>query len=591
VLPAAPFARFDDVRPGRERAWSFAEPLGVLRADELDEVVPVLEAVDEAARRGQWATGWLAYEAGAALDPALAHRRPDVPYAWFALWGRRVRVPSLIDGAAEPPQRASGTDLAVTTTPARHRCAVEAIVDAIAAGDVYQVNLTAGVDGPAADPLGLARTMAAAQRGGHHALVVSDGHAVVSASPELFLARRGPWLLSRPMKGTAARGRWAEHDGAAAAALLASEKDRAELVMIVDLVRNDLGRVAVPGTVRADREPRLEAYPTVWQLTARVAARARPGTGLVDVLRATFPPGSVTGAPKVAACRIIAALEGAPRGVYCGAVGWVGPGERARFNVAIRTAVVDLAAGRLRYGAGGGITADSDAGREWAELRQKALVLASGPADGVFETLRVTPRRGAVRASRHLGRLAAAARRWCLPFDGIAARACLDEAVAATSEPSRLRLELHPDGRLRAVAAPLPPRREPVRLVVDDEPVDQDDPRASWKLLDRDRFARRLARHPGVDDVVLVNRRGELVETTTANLLVRVGGRWCTPPLDSGCLPGVGRAVLLDAGRVHERVLTPADLEAASAVAVVSSLRGIRRAALVAAGTARPVPA
>jgi para-aminobenzoate synthetase/4-amino-4-deoxychorismate lyase len=370
----APPVRFDDLRAGR--SFACPEPEAVLRAASVGEVLPVLEEVERATAAGRWAYGCLAYEAAPGLDADLVAHGPrpgDPPLAWFAVGGPPVAVEPVRPG---PPVPASWRP---DRTDAEHARAVDAVRACIAAGDTYQCNLTDRLRTTLpGTPEQLYAALAGRQAGAFHAWLDLGEHVVVSASPELFVEWSGDALVTRPMKGTAARGGTPAEDTAAAERLLASAKDRAENLMIVDLLRNDLSRIARTGSVVVPSLFDLEAYPTVWQLTSEVVATARPGTTLVALLRALFPSGSVTGAPKVSTMRLIRELEPTPRGVYCGAIGVVGPPEsglRARFSVPIRTAVVHRASGEAVYGAGGGIVWDSDPAAERAELLAKAAVL------------------------------------------------------------------------------------------------------------------------------------------------------------------------------------------------------------------------
>ncbi|TDP96505.1 aminodeoxychorismate synthase component I [Labedaea rhizosphaerae] len=369
-------ARFDDLQTGT--VLGFAGARSLLEAHRPDEVPLVLDAVDRATRSGKWAAGFLAYEAAAGLDPAFAVHPgvPGLPLAWFSLHDGPVELPAL---------RPGGDGRALDWVPAwsapRFEAEVEAVRSRIAAGEVYQVNLTtrmtARFDGPVT---GFYRDLALAQRGAYNAFLDAGRFSVASASPELFFELRGDEVLLRPMKGTAPRGRTPAEDQALAAALVASPKERAENVMIVDLVRNDIARVAASGSVRVPSLLRVERYPTVLQLTSDVTARLVPHTSLTDLFRAVFPCGSITGAPKISAMRLIRELEPWPRGVYCGAIGYVAPPTapvRARFSVAIRTAVVDTETGHAEYGTGAGITWGSDPAAEFAEVMGKTAVLGS----------------------------------------------------------------------------------------------------------------------------------------------------------------------------------------------------------------------
>ena len=304
-------------------------------------------------------------------------------------------------------------------TAQEHAARVDAVRAAIAEGETYQCNLTTRLRSRfTGDAFGLYGELAHRQRGGHHAFLDLGRHTVVSASPESFITWEGDWLRTAPMKGTAPRGRSPQQDRAAREALRASEKDRAENVMIVDLLRNDLARVCDPGSVQVSDLLRAEAYPTLWQLTSTVQGRPRDDVGLVEVLEALFPCGSITGAPKLSTMALIAELEDAPRGAYCGALGWIAPGPRARFNVAIRTVTIDSADGSAVYGAGGGVTWASTAEAEYEELLVKAAVLPTGTREpfALLETFAVEG--GVARnLAAHLERLLDSAALVRIPVD------------------------------------------------------------------------------------------------------------------------------------------------------------------------------
>jgi para-aminobenzoate synthetase/4-amino-4-deoxychorismate lyase len=434
------------------------------------------------------------------------------------------------------------------------------------------------------DPFLLYRDLALGQRGAYNAHLDLGRFAVASASPELFFERRGDAVLLRPMKGTERRGRDRDEDRRLAHRLRSSPKELAENVMIVDLMRNDIGRIAEIGSVDVPALFTVERYETVLQLTSDVTARLRPGTGLVELFRALFPCGSVTGAPKASSMEIIRSLEPDPRGVYCGAIGLVGPPDapvRARFSVAIRTAVVDASSGEAVYGTGSGITWGSEAPAEHAEVLAKAAVLAARPREfELLETMRHDPEHGLRNRDRHLQRLAISAEHLGFRFHPATARRVLDARLA--DEPAaRVRVRLRRDGSLAVDVEALPALSTgPVLLAVDDDPVD---PREAWlyhKTSMREPYDERRNRRPDVDDVVMVNTRGELTEATRASLALELDGQWWTPPVESGCLPGVERARLLDLGVLRERVLRREDLYRAAGLAVTSSLRGWRAAEL-----------
>lgn len=586
-------ARFDDLSPGRERAFRFAEPVGVVEARRPDEVEGAISAAASAAERGFWVGGYVAYEAAPGLDPHLVTRVAsdedpfaDLPLVWFALFERKDDVTVL-----EPAEAgdADGSPWRPSVDRARYDAAIERIRRLIGSGETYQVNHTLRLRARiAGNERGLYRDLALAQRGGFAAYLNLGRYRVLSASPELFFRIDGERITTRPMKGTAGRGRWPEEDEAIAAALVASEKERAENAMIVDLLRNDLGRIARPGSVGVTAMFEPERYETVWQLTSTVVAELFPRTPLIEPFRALFPSGSVTGAPKVAAMRYIAALEDSPRGVYCGAVGYLAPagvGEpTANFNVGIRTVALDTDSGTAEYGVGGGITFDSSAAAEFHEVLAKAKILtAARPSFDLFETLRHDRSRGFHHLNEHLERLGASARYFGFRFAMEDALAAMKEAADdAPGDRLLVRVSLSRDGAVAAEASELGPEPDrPVRVALDTEPVDPSNVWLFHKTTRRAPYERRRARRPDVDDVVLVNTRGEVTESTIANLAVLLDGTWVTPPLDAGLLPGTYRSVLLREGRLVERPVTEAQLRTAPAVALVSSVRGWREAELV----------
>ncbi|MFB3738162.1 MAG: aminodeoxychorismate synthase component I, partial [Candidatus Velamenicoccus archaeovorus] len=535
-------ARFDDLTPGSERSFRLVRPLGEIRADRPEDVPGALDEVDGAVRAGRWAGGFVTYEAAAGLDPALEvlSPPPDGPFAqlpllWFGVFGGREEVPSPAPPAAGARQAPPAWTPSIDRP--RYDAAIRAIRERIAAGDTYQVNhtfrLRGDVDGDEDD---LYRDLCLAQRGAYAAHLSLGRYAVLSASPELFFELAGGRIVTRPMKGTIPRGRWPQEDREAARRLSGSAKDRAENAMIVDLLRNDLGRVARAGTVRVDRLFEAERYETVWQLTSTISAQLRATTSLRDVFAALFPSGSVTGAPKVATMRLIRELEDSPRGVYCGAVGWLGPGGgrglRATFNVAIRTVVLDRRSGTAEYGVGGGITYDSSAAGEYVEALAKARVLtARRPAFELLETIRCQAGGGFRHPEEHLARLAGSAAYFGFRLDPRDLHVALEKARAELGGAEGIvRLLVARDGALRAEVRPAPPEPPgPVRVAVDPDPVDPTDVWLYHKTTLREPYDRRRRARPDVDDVLLVNTRGEVTESCVANVAVRLAEGWVTP--------------------------------------------------------------
>lgn len=375
---STPFARFDDLVVGS--AIQFGAPADVLVAENLDQVASVLAAVDDSARHGRWAYGFVAYEAAPAFDPGLRTHEPTpgLPLAWFAL-SSAPRAVQVVRPASQGTHHIE-PGWQDHWSQAEYERRVGLVHSRIAAGDTYQCNLTtrlsAGFEGEAHS---LYADLALAQQGAYNAFIDTGSHAIASASPELFFDLADSRVLLRPMKGTAPRGRTADEDARLVADLVASEKERAENIMIVDLLRNDVSRIAQLGGVSVPRLVHAERYPTVHQLTSDVVARVASSTTVLDVFTALFPCGSITGAPKWSTMQLIRELESGPRGVYCGAVGYVRPTvggcAQARFSVAIRTVTIDLRLNTAVYGTGSAITWSSNPASEHAEIGVKSAVL------------------------------------------------------------------------------------------------------------------------------------------------------------------------------------------------------------------------
>ena len=529
--------------------------------------------------------GFVSYEASPAFDPAFVVRSPagspveDLPLAWFGVFDSRIpsevtaRKPSSV-GRWEP------------TIDARdHAAGIDRIHSAIVAGDTYQVNHTFRMTSTfAGDPESLYLDLIDGQSCGYGAYIDTGDWIVASASPELFFEWRHGRLTSRPMKGTAPRGLDLADDDAQRSALVRSEKQRAENLMIVDMVRNDMGRIARTGSVKVPELFTTEKYDTVWQMTSTVVCEPRPETDLAAVFGALFPCASITGAPKIATMRLIAELETTPRGVYCGAVGYGGPrpsGPEWAFNVAIRTVTIDRRDGKALYGTGGGVTYDSTAGGEYREALLKTRVLdRRATGFSLLETMHWSPDGGYRNLTAHLQRLTRSAWYFDVPVDPAEVRSSLDNAVRHESEPLRVRLLVGRSGRIATDTAAAPRLTARVELAIDDVGIDPRDPMLRHKTTERSLYEAAAARHPDADDVILVTTDGLVADTTIATLCVELDGRWVTPPVDDGALPGVGRQTLLDHGRLEERSIPVEALFRATRIARVNSLRGWEEAVL-----------
>jgi len=564
------------------RSFRFADPIREIAAHKPDEVRGVIECVVREVAAGRHAAGILCYEAASGFDPAMRVKLlTDLPLVWFGIFRDRVEI---TPGQFGSDAAFSLSDWASSLERETYANAIARIREYIASGDTYQVNFTfrqrATFSG---SPIGFFRALCRSQRAGFCAYMDLGRHAIISASPEMFLRLEGRELTVRPMKGTMRRGRWWDEDESLARALEHCPKNRAENVMIVDLMRNDLGRVAEVGSVVVPRLYEVERYDTVFQMTSTVQCRVRENVALADLFAAVFPSGSVTGAPKMRTMQIIKELEDSPRGVYTGAIGFVSPrsggppGEMdSMFSVAIRTVVLDNETKRAEFGVGSGITFDSVAEAEYAECKLKTRFLTTSRPDfELLETLLCELPSGYFLLSRHLERLEKSARYFGFRFD----RQSVAEGLQTTARQwnagrFRVRLLLTRNGSVAITHGPAPPLSDGLpKVAIASAPIDSGNPFLYHKTTRREVYESRARTRSDCADVLLINERGEVTESAIANLVVAMDGRLYTPPIHSGLLPGVFRAELLEGGRIVERVIRPEDLEKAEAVYLVNSLR------------------
>ncbi len=571
----------------------FRTPVEIVRCERADEVEGALTALSDAIGRGLYAAGFLAYELGYALESRLSPLMPamaDRPLLWMGVFASIERL----DRAGVSAFLSSGTDRGFQSGPMRpglseadYLQAFRRIKRYIADGDVYQVNMTfPQYFDFSGSPVALFSELRRTQRVAYGAIVHAPDFDVVSLSPELFVSVADGVARTRPMKGTAARGRWTGEDEEAVAWLRSDPKSRAENLMIVDLLRNDLGRVAEIGSVDVTDLYSVETYRSLHQMTSGVRARLRPEIGPAELIRNLFPCGSVTGAPKIRAMEIIRELETAPRAVYTGSIGMLGPDRTAQFNVAIRTLFLD-GSGRGVLGVGSAIVHDSSGPAEYAECLLKGrFATDSGEDFELIETLRWTPAEGYWLRERHIGRLAGSAAYFgfdCVP--GRVAAALDAKAAEFDASPQRVRLTLDEGGDIRITATPFAPATpdDTMRYAIAPERTRSDDVFLYHKTTRRgfyDAARARLAAATGCDEALFLNERGELTEGSFTNLFIEKDGALLTPALGCGLLDGTLRRELLDdpAHPVTEAVLTPDDLEKADAVYFGNSVRGLVRA-------------
>ena len=566
----APFVLLDDARAGG-RALLYSEPAEIIETRDPDAVRACLDRLE-----GRHWAGFLAYEAGYALEPRLAPLAPPLhdgapPLLWFGLFDRFETV----DAAEFLPDPAGAYVGRVRPRvgEAEYRRAVAKILDHIFAGDIYQANLTFQAEvAVAGSPLALYAGMRRRARAGHGALVFTGAHWLLSLSPELFFTLEGGRATSRPMKGTAPAG-------ADPAGLRDDPKQRAENLMIVDLLRNDLSRVARPGTVKVPELFAVETYPTVLQMTSTATAELEAGVGPARLLEAIYPCGSITGAPKIRAMEIIRTLEPEPRGVYCGAIGRVAPDGQAAFNVAIRTLTLEVGGSVARLGLGSGIVADSEPGDEWRECLAKGAFVEGQRRFDLVETMAFDPHAGIADLDRHLARMKRSADALDFAFDRHSAR---NELQAATfrAGPSLIRLRLSRTGALAIELRPLPaPPAQPAAVAAAARPVPADDFRLAHKTSDRG-FYDEARRASGAFEILFRDEAGFLTEGSFTSLFVEKGGKLLTPPLSRGLLPGILRERLIEEKRAEEADLVEADL--VHGFLIGNAVRGLIRARLAA---------
>jgi para-aminobenzoate synthetase/4-amino-4-deoxychorismate lyase len=585
MLVQTPFVLLDDARPGGAEPRLYTAPVRVIAAHSADEVAPALAALDAARAEGLHAAGYIAYEAGHALEPRLAglsRTDADVPLLWFGLFETVEHLaPDAIAARLPDPAGAWVGRPAPRISRSDYDAAFARVHDWIEAGDIYQANLTfrAAVR-VIGDPLAVYAAIRSRAAAGYGGIVWTGSDWLLSFSPELFFALRQGELIARPMKGTTQRGSTPEADEAARAQLAQDEKQRAENLMIVDLMRNDLTRIAAPGSVSVPELFKVETYPTLHTMVSTIAAKLAPEIGPGQALAAIFPCGSVTGAPKIRAMEVIAAVEPDARGAYTGSIGRIDPDGDAAFNVAIRTLHLRDGASEASIGLGSGVVADSRAGEEWDECLAKGAFLTRGQRRfDLIETMAFDPVGGIALLERHLERMRASAEAFGIRFDRHGVRNELQAATFRLRHPARVRLLLSPEGRIAIGTAPMPEVAvDPVTVALATRQVAPRDFRLAHKTTDR----RPWPRVAGAWETVYTDAEGYLTEGSFTSIFVSRDGMLLTPPLSRGILPGVLRAELIASGRAVEAELRPKDLS--DGFHVGNALRGLVSAVTVADG-------
>lgn len=557
---------------GKKRPIFFKQPEEIVKAVKIDEVIPALERVETAIKEGYYAAGYLSYEASPAFDSAYAvHDHVKMPLLWFGLF----KTPSK-DEIIHSSIDFSLSEWESNIQPDTYTTQLQKIKSAIARGETYQVNYTLRMRNTITGNDYAFYRQLSKKQSGYNAYLNMGRFRIMSASPELFFRMTGRDLETRPMKGTAKRGRWTEEDRENRDWLFHSEKNRAENVMIVDLLRNDVGQIAETGSVKVSRLFEIESYPTVLQMTSTVKARLKENITLTDVFGALFPCGSITGAPKVSTMKWIRELEDAPREVYCGTIGFIKPSGEAIFNVPIRTVMVDSESSTAEYGVGSGITGDSNSGEEMREVLTKAKLLTDNHSGfQLLESLKLTDG-NYVLYRRHLSRMKKSAAYFSFSVDFANVEDRLKQfAQNHQNGQYKVRLTCSETGEIVVEGTPCQEIRGPMPIVLVKKPVHSNNPFLYHKTTNRKIYEeQQLEKQDRSYDVLLINERGELTEFTNGNLVVKINGELLTPTRESGLLNGTFREELLSNGIIQETVLSPEDLHKCSDMWFINSVRG-----------------
>lgn len=557
---------------GKIEPKAFKDPVEVLQTERLEDIPAIMEAIEAAIDKGFYVAGYLSYEAAPAFNPAMKVKgSTEMPLVWFGIFDQ-VHIQR--EEFPEKPYQVSEWRMA--SSKSLYKEGISRIKTAIEEGHTYQVNYTERLH---ADFTGSARSfyrqLARNQQADYGAYLDLGKHRILSASPELFFRIKDGTIEAKPMKGTAKRGRTLAEDKVKSEKLLASEKEQAENLMIVDLLRNDMSRLAKKGTVHVSDLYKVETYPTVHQLTSTVKAELQDALTVLDWFKALFPCGSITGAPKVSTMEYIAALEQTSRDVYCGAIGFITPEKEAIFNVPIRTVVIDTEKQTARYGVGGGITWDSTSEGEYQELVVKAEVLTERrPEFQLLESLKLEDGKYPL-IDYHMERMKNSAAYFYFPGNEREIRKQLKECAKTHSKGVyKVRLLLSKTGKIAVEAQKITPIKEPVLCKLAVKPVNSQNPFLFHKTTHRQVYKQHESEVEGVFSVLLWNEHEQLTEFAIGNLVVEMNGRLYTPPVENGLLAGTYRQFLLDTGKIEEKEINKNDLEDCEAVWFINGVRG-----------------
>ncbi|MDC3412318.1 aminodeoxychorismate synthase component I [Aquibacillus sp. 3ASR75-11] len=577
-----PYLKFDyNDEESEKKPVIFSDPINVLETKDISVVPFIFDQVEKALNEGYYIAGYVSYEAAPVFDPAYrVHSNPVMPLVWFGIF----EAPSETNGQNRPVGTYHISDWSLDTSYQDYQKGIAQIKKAIETGESYQANYTVRLNASfTGDGKAFYEQLKMNQQADYCAFLDLGKYQILSASPELFFRVNEQKIMTKPMKGTARRGRSAQEDRSYKEGLKNSEKEQAENVMIVDLLRNDLGRIAKTGTIHVPRLFEVETYPTVHQMTSTIEAELKDCTTVFEWFHSLFPCGSITGAPKIRTMEKIAELEQSPRGVYCGAIGYIPPNRKATFSVPIRTVIVDTEKEMATYGTGGGVTWDSTAKGEYEELLTKAKLLTEKRSDfALLETLKFENKQYALE-SYHLNRLKESADYFTIPIDLQETKKRLTHFAKKNPIGAyKVRLLLDRSGNTTVEKVPISPIVEPVTCYLASEAIDEQDPFLYHKTTHRLIYEKHQNTAPtNAFSVLLWNQQNQLTEFTTGNLVVQIDGRLYTPPVSCGLLAGTYRQALLDEGTIEERIVNKDKLESCEAIWFINGVRGWLRVHMI----------
>jgi para-aminobenzoate synthetase / 4-amino-4-deoxychorismate lyase len=564
---------------GKIKPLTFRNPISVITAHKIEDVLPSFQLVQEAVEKGYYVAGFLSYESSPAFDAAFKVREGgSIPLIWFGIFSNPEH--EILSSAGEY----SVGEWKPSITMDEYNQAITSIKKSIQAGITYQTNYTIRLQSPFnGDGLAYYNRLKKAQNSNYCAYIHTGDHSIVSASPELFFHLDNGKITTRPMKGTIQRGTSSEEDAANAIWLLHSEKNRAENLMIVDLLRNDLGMIAKSGSVNVEKIFEIEKYPTVHQMTSTISAQVSETTNIVDIFKALFPCGSITGAPKISTMNIIAEIENEPREVYCGAIGYITPNQEAIFNVPIRTVLIDHQTGSAVYGVGGGVTWDSTSEGEYHEILAKAKLLEENPSEFQLLESLLLDNGDYFLLEEHVNRLENSAQYFGFPFEEERLKKCLHNYTVLNQHGLiKVRLLLAKNGVFTIEGQPITQQDTMLKVSIAKEPVDKSNIFLYHKTTNRGIYATFQKQMPSeAFDILLWNSEGEITEFTNGNVVLEIDGNLWTPPVRCGLLAGTFRDRLVEQGEINEKVLTHSDLKKATKIWFINSVRKWRQVQLI----------